>query len=255
MFVQFIGLLAFDMSFTLLPLPLIQPLNFLQIMFPIEIILFLTGCVRANILQGDRRVLENATCELATLLAIFSFSTDAAEMATVFKTLSIFKAVLNSCKTLETVPVWLKEAKLASERLEILADQRGKEWLKELFTAEGSAATLDKVQKLKLQPTPAFQEALNVLKQAKTLEDVMKNEVSELKDDLSETSHYVKIMLTLVSLPIEDIRLFYPDAVDKLGNFQALVEERMDQVFSKIAALIKTGSSQIQKYRTAGSVG
>lgn len=131
--------------------------------------------VSANILQGDKKVVHKATAELAQLLSNFSVSDDSG-VTHAFQTLSGFKTVLNSCKTLESFPSWLKEAKLACDRLEVLVDIKGKEWLSGLVKGNSPAHALDKVQELKVDATPAFQGSLDVLKQAGLLEELMKKD-------------------------------------------------------------------------------
>lgn len=204
--------------------------------------------VSANILQGDKKVVHKATAELAQLLSNFSVSDDSG-VTHAFQTLSGFKTVLNSCKTLESFPSWLKEAKLACDRLEVLVDIKGKEWLSGLVKGNSPAHALDKVQELKVDATPAFQGSLDVLKQAGLLEELMKKDTPMPNKDLSDTSQHVKTMLTIASLAIEDIKLFFPDVPNKVADFQSVVEKHMDAVFSDIKSLVKSGSDVIHRFR------
>lgn len=200
-----------------------------------------------SILRSDNGAMHKATSDLATLL--LEFANSEPDFAFACNTLAKFKTTLNSCKSFEVIPAWLKEAKLACDRLELVADQRGRDWLKQLVAESGPAAALDVVQEKKIQPTAAFQSSVDVLKQAKLLEQVTKDDTTTPKPDLSDTCQFARNLLTLSSLSIEDIKLFFPDLEQKFTQFQVMMEAHMDKVFTETMTFVQTGSKAIHKYR------
>lgn len=163
-----------------------------------------------------------------------------------FKTLWALKAVLSSCQALERHPQWIREAKLACDRLELALDIKGRQRLKELAHKSKVADALEYVQSEQILATPGFQKAVDVLKQAKMFEDLSSQFDPKTPHD---TIQCVKVMLTLCTLDIECIRFFYPDMVEKVNDYTGKVEKHMEEQFGKIEAGIKDGRAQVKSYR------
>lgn len=206
------------------------------------------GLVNVHLIQTTPRALYRAASDLSTILMDF-VTTETPDLSTFFATLSSLKTVLNSCQSLEIIPRWVTDGNLACDRFTLLCDQEGKSFLKKIVLESGAAAALEKVQSMKIQATPDFQNALDVLKQGKLLDDVTQGKTAKLDEEMSHTCQAVKSMMTLSSLAIEDIKLFFPGVEEKLRTFQAEVEAHLEKVFVSSEKFIKKGAGLIHKYR------
>lgn len=207
----------------------------------------LPGSLNVNILRPVENVKgARLTLNLANGLLSYAMEREPS-LHKGFKTLHILKLCLSGGENLESIPVWLKEGKLAAGRFELLLDSAGKQMLKKVVAEQGASAALDKIQQSDIEVTAGLQQAVNVLKQAKLLDEIKADFTPA--EDLSTTSHCMKLMLTASSLSIEDIRYFYPEVPERIRSFSTTVESHMDSVFGKIEAHLKFGTKFLSDYR------
>ena len=197
--------------------------------------------------------MDRAYASFATAILNFAMEKDFT-LASGFQVLRSLKNAIHSTQTAETTPPWVKDAKLACERLEMLLNKNGREKLKSLANAaHGIPGALDWIQSEKIVVTPGLQESVDVLKQAKLVQDIGADFEPPKKGDIKGTCQCVKTMLTLCSLQTEEIKFFFPESPDKLASFQSKVEAHMEEVFTLIAGGVRGGRGLIDKYRL-GSV-
>lgn len=194
-------------------------------------------------------MMDRAYANFSTAVLNFAMEQECT-LASGFQVLRSLKNAIHSTQTSESTPPWVKDAKLACERLEMLLNKQGRDQLKALANgAHGVAGALDWIQSEKIVVTPGMQESVDVLKQAKLVRDIATDFQAPNKGDTKGTCQCVKTMLTICSLQTEEIKFFFPESPDKLSNFQSKVEAHMEEVFTLIAGNVRSGRGMIDKYR------
>lgn len=157
------------------------------------------------------------------------------------------KGALAKVNKLEDLPAWAREGRLACDRFELHLHVAGRSYLKDLVSKEGIDGAAAAVEKLEIKPSPCFEKMLEVVRQGPSIKTLNLDE--PLPGDIGGVTKQIKNMLTMSTLPIEDVKCFFPELDKNIQQYNEKVLKNMDHVLEKVEACVRLGKAKVDKYR------
>ena len=153
---------------------------------------------------------------------------------------------LASCERLDGLPKWVRETRLALDRfLCVLTGEVKASW-KASLAVEGIDNLVSKVEAEKLTLPSALEKSFRVVKHGHWVGDI---NVLQTEPSAETLLANVKLMLTIDSLEIEEIRYFFPNVPDEIRVFRNKVTDLVEADLKKIKDLVVEGQKCLAPYR------
>ena len=136
---------------------------------------------------------------------------------------------------------------MACDRFELRLDSAGRSYLKDLVTKHGIDGAATEINKVKIKPSACLEKMMEVVRQAPSIKALDTKEEKSM--ECGAIAKQVKNMLSLGSLPIEDIKRLYPELTTLMQEYNEKVLANMDEVLQSVEACVRSGKEKVDKYR------